>query len=285
MRILTYITAFWIASLAPIWAGGDTITLASTTSTDHSGLFEFILPQFTAQTGISVRVVAVGTGQALRIARSGDADVLLVHHRPSEDAFIKEGYGIERRDVMFNQFIILGPMNDPAGVKDAHTAAEALALIAQSESKFASRGDNSGTHLRELEIWQSAGITPKGAWYQEIGSGMGTTLNFASAANAYTLSDDGTWTTFRNRGDLVKVFSGDEILYNPYGIILVNPARFAHVKYEAAKIFSDWLASPAGQEAIGAFIVDGRLAFCPHSASEARQKSEEYQKTCAANAP
>ncbi|MEE9453050.1 MAG: substrate-binding domain-containing protein [Paracoccaceae bacterium] len=279
------ILAILLLCAQPVWAKADVIKLASTTSTDHSGLFEFILPQFTAQTGISVRVIAVGTGQALRIARSGDADVLLVHHRASEDAFINEGYGIARRDVMFNQFVIIGPLSDPAGVKDAQTAAEALTLIAQSQSKFASRGDNSGTHLRELELWQAAGITPKGGWYQEIGSGMGTTLNFASAADAYTISDDGTWTTFHNHGDLVQLFAGDETLFNPYGIILVNPERYAHVNYQSARIFSDWLTSPAGQEAIGAFIVDGKLAFCPHSPSDARQKSQEYQKTCAANAP
>jgi tungstate transport system substrate-binding protein len=239
--------------------------LASTTSTQNSGLFDAILPLFTAKTGIQVRVVAVGTGQALRIARNGDADALLVHHRPSEDAFIAEGYGIERRDIMYNDFVIIGPADDPAGIRNAPDAPSALAAIAKSGASFASRGDDSGTNKKEMELWQAAGITPKGKWYLETGSGMGATLNLASARQIYTLTDRGTWITFGNKGGMKLLFSGDKALFNPYGYIVVDPARFPYVKVDMARAFSDWLISEEGQKAIGDFRIEGFQAFCPNA--------------------
>jgi tungstate transport system substrate-binding protein len=239
--------------------------LASTTSTQNSGLFDAILPLFTAKTGIQVRVVAVGTGQALRIARNGDADALLVHHRPSEDAFIAEGYGIERRDIMYNDFVIVGPADDPANIRNAPDAASALASIAKSGASFASRGDDSGTNKKEMELWQAAGIAPKGSWYLETGSGMGATLNLASARQIYTLTDRGTWITFGNKGGMKLLFSGDKALFNPYGYIVVDPKRFPYVKVDMARAFSDWLISEEGQKAIGDFRIEGFQAFCPNA--------------------
>ncbi len=239
--------------------------LASTTSTQNSGLFDVILPLFTAKTGITVRVVAVGTGQALRIARNGDADALLVHHRPSENAFVAQGYGIERRDIMYNDFVIVGPANDPAGVREAANAANALALISKSGTSFASRGDDSGTNKKEMELWQTAGIVPAGAWYLETGSGMGATLNLASAKQIYTLTDRGTWITFGNKSGMKLLYSGDKALFNPYGYIVVNPARFPYVKVDFARTFSDWLISEEGQKAIGDFRIEGFQAFCPNA--------------------
>ena len=249
----------------PLRAAENFIVLASTTSTQNSGLLDAILPLFTARTGIEVRVVAVGTGQALRIARNGDADALLVHHRPSEDAFVAEGHGIERRDVMYNDFIIIGPADDPAGVSAQPDAASAMRAIAKARQPFASRGDDSGTHKKEQELWKAAGITPKGDWYLETGAGMGATLNFAAAKGIYTLSDRGTWISFGNKQGLRRLFSGDPALFNPYGIILVNPARHPHVKLAQARAFSDWLVSDEGQRAIGAFRILGQQAFCPNA--------------------
>ncbi|NOX72297.1 MAG: solute-binding protein [Alphaproteobacteria bacterium] len=248
--------------------------LASTTSTQNSGLFDVILPIFTAETGIQVRVVAVGTGQALRIARNGDADALLVHHRPSEDAFIAQGYGIERRDIMYNDFVIVGPANDPANVRSAPDAPSALAMIANSGASFASRGDDSGTNKKEIELWRAAGITPKGAWYLETGSGMGATLNLASARQIYTLTDRGTWITFGNKGGMKLLFSGDKALFNPYGYILVDPKRFPHVKVDMARAFSDWLISGEGQKAIGDFRIEGFQAFCPNALNLAAEVAD-----------
>jgi len=247
----------------PALAGGRSITLASTTSTQNSGLFKAILPLFTAKTGIVVNVVAVGTGQALRIARNGDADVLLVHHRPSEDAFVAEGHGIDRKDVMFNDFVIVGPSGDPADIAHATSAADAMARIAHAQALFASRADESGTNLRERELWRAAGIEPKGAWYLETGSGMGATLNLSQVKNAYVLTDRGTWMTFGNKGELVTLFEGDPALFNPYGVILVNPARHPYAKIDLARQFEDWIVSDEGQRAIGAFRIKGFQAFCP----------------------
>ncbi len=250
---------------APLLAGEKYITLASTTSTQNSGLFDAILPLFTAKTGIKVRVVAVGTGQALRIARNGDADALLVHHRPSEEAFVAEGYGIDRLDVMYNDFILVGPETDPAQISKAENAIGALSSIAHTSANFASRGDDSGTHKKEQELWRAAGISPSGRWYLETGSGMGATLNFSKAKLTYTLTDRGTWITFGNKGSLKRLFSGDKSLFNPYGIILVNPARHPHVKLDMARAFSDWMISPEGQKAISDFRIDGFQAFCPNA--------------------
>lgn len=249
----------------PAAAAERSIILASTTSTQNSGLLGAILPLFTAKTGIAVHVVAVGTGQALRIARNGDADLLLVHHRPSEDEFVASGDGIERRDVMYNDFVLIGPKSDPAHVKDQPDAVAALTAIAATNSLFASRGDDSGTDKKERELWAAAGITPQGSWYLETGSGMGATLNLAAAKDAYLLADRGTWITFGNKGDLALLLSGDRALFNPYGVILVNPAKHPSVKYAEARALADWLVSDEGQTAISAFRIDGFEAFCPNA--------------------
>ena len=244
------------------------ITVASTTSTANSGLFDRLLPLFQAQTGIEVRVVAVGTGQALRLARSGDADVLLVHHRPSEEAFVQEGYGIKRFDVMYNDFVIVGPKSDPADIKGEDDVIGALKMIAAKGAIFASRGDESGTHKKERGFWQAANIdvtTENNSWYRELGAGMGATLNTAVAMNAYTLTDRGTWLSFENRGDLEILFAGDKRLFNPYGIILSNSERFPHVKAEDGQVFIDWLLSDEGQSMIAGYKIKGEQLFFPNA--------------------
>lgn len=242
------------------------ITVASTTSTEQSGLFAHILPVFEKATGIEVRVVAQGSGQALETARRGDADVVLVHARPAEEQFVAEGYGVERFDVMFNDFVIVGPENDPAGVADASDAAGAMAAIAAAEAPFAARGDDSGTHKAERALWEAAAIAPEGAWYRETGSGMGPTLNTAAEMSAYTLTDRGTWISFQNRGDLEILFEGDPALFNQYGVILVDPERHPSVKAKLGQTFIDWLRGPEGQEAIASYKLDGQQLFFPNAA-------------------
>jgi tungstate transport system substrate-binding protein len=243
----------------------DFITVASTTSTENSGLFGHILPLFQEETGIEVRVVAQGTGQALETGRRGDADVVFVHARELEEAFVAEGYGVERFDVMYNDFVIVGPGEDPAGLSDADDAASAMAAIAEAGAPFASRGDDSGTHVAEMNLWEVAGVAPEGQWYLSTGSGMGATLNTAAQVPAYALTDRGTWLSFANRGPLEIVFEGDPVLFNPYGIILVNPERHPHVKAEQGQAFIDWVISPAGQEAIASFAVAGEQLFFPNA--------------------
>jgi tungstate transport system substrate-binding protein len=225
------------------------ITLASTTSTQDSGLFGYILPFFKTATGIDVHVVAVGTGQALTIGERGDADVLLVHDRPGEDKFVAEGYGIDRRDVMYNDFVIVGPNTDPALIRGLKDARKALTQIADAKAPFASRGDDSGTNRMELRLWKSAGIQPDphSGWYRDLGQGMGPTLNIAAGMNAYTLTDRATWANFKNRQNLEILTEGDPALFNPYGCILVNPAKWPKVKYEDAKIWHDWLTTKSGR--------------------------------------
>ena len=245
-------------------AGDRFITVASTTSTQNSGLFDQILPVFEKKSGIDVRVVAVGTGQALRIARNGDADVLFVHHKPSELVFVKEGFGVERFDVMYNDFVIVGPKNDPAKIGTVKGVAASLGKIAKTGSLFISRGDDSGTHKRERALWRSASIDPSlgsGKWYQVIGAGMGAALNITSAKDAYTLSDRGTWLSFKNKASLAILFEGDENLLNPYGIMLVNPKRHSHVKSKDGQTFIDWLISVDGQEAIDRYKINGQQLF------------------------
>ena len=247
------------------------IVVASTTSTRNSGLFDHILPRFTERTGIAVRVVAVGTGQALRLARNGDADVLLVHHRPSEEAFVAAGFGVKRHDVMVNDFVIVGRRDDPAGVGGATDAEAALRRIAEARVPFVSRGDDSGTHKRELALWRVAGIdvaAASGSWYREAGAGMGATLNSASAMDAYALTDRGTWLAFGNRGALAVLVEGDPRLVNPYGVILVNPAVHPHVKDRLGQAFIDWLTGPEGQAAIGGFRIGGRSPFTPDAGDQ-----------------
>lgn len=261
----TLLTLLLMTLTSAVHAADKFITLASTTSTQNSGLYDYLLPIFTEKTGIDVRVISVGTGQAIRIAKNGDADVLLVHHRPSEDAFVADGFGIERRDVMYNDFVLIGPKDDPAGVLKETEINGALQVIKNTHAMFISRGDESGTHKRELELWKQSGISPSGAWYREIGSGMGATLNMASSIDAYTLSDRGTWLSFGNKGKLKMVLSGDEALFNPYGIILVNPIRHPHVKIELARAFSNWIVSDEAQKAISGFNILNMQLFCPNS--------------------
>lgn len=242
------------------------IIVQSTTSTQNSGLFDAILPAFQTKTGIEVRVVAVGTGQALKNGRNGDGDVLLVHARAAEDRFIAQGFGIERRDVMYNDFVIIGPPEDPGGVKGMQDAPAALAKIAGAKALFVSRGDNSGTHIKERSLWKASGVDPAGAsgtWYREAGSGMGATLNTAVGMGAYTLTDRATWISFRNRRDFRVLVEGDKRLFNPYGVMLVNPKRHPHVNAAGGRAFIAWLTSAAGQAAIAAYKVSGIQLFYP----------------------
>jgi tungstate transport system substrate-binding protein len=253
-----------LALLAALPASAqEFITVASTTSTENSGLFDHILPMFEDASGIEVRVVAQGTGQALETGRRGDADVVFVHARAQEEQFVADGYGVERKDVMYNDFVIVGPGDDPADVGSAATAAEAMAAIASAEAAFASRGDDSGTHVAEQSLWAAAGIEPGGGWYLSTGSSMGATLNTAAQVPAYVLTDRGTWLSFANRGPLEIVFEGDPVLFNPYGVILVNPERHGHVKAEAGQTFIDWLVSDEGQAAIAGFAIGGEQLFFP----------------------
>jgi tungstate transport system substrate-binding protein len=241
------------------------ITVASTTSTENSGLFGSILPKFQAKTGIEVRVVAQGTGQALETARRGDADVVLVHAKPAEEGFVAEGWGVQRFDVMYNDFVVVGPSDDPAGIAGAASAAKAMAAIAGTQATFASRGDDSGTHQAEKALWAAAGVEPAGDWYRETGSGMGATLNTAAQLPAYALTDRGTWISFANKGDLEILYEGDPALFNQYGVILVNPERHPHVKAEAGQAFIAWLLSEEGQAAIAAYRIDGQQLFFPNA--------------------
>jgi len=243
------------------------ITVASTTSTEQSGLFGHILPLFTQATGINVRVVALGTGQALDVARRGDADVVFVHDRAAEMNFLAEGFATRRYPVMYNDFVLVGPAADPAGAKGRDITA-ALQAVAAKHAPFVSRGDRSGTHAAELRLWKLAGIDPAATgqgWYREIGQGMGPALNTAAAAEAYLLSDRGTWLSFRNRRDLQVLTEGDARLFNQYGVMLVNPARHPHVKTADGQAFIDWLVSKAGQDAIAAYQIDGQSLFFPNA--------------------
>ncbi len=260
-------TCLAICSVAAV-AAERFITVASTTSTENSGLFSHLLPLFQQESGIAVRVVAVGTGQALAVAQRGDADVLLVHHTPSEEQFVAEGFGVARFGVMYNDFIVLGPQSDPAGVRGLRDVAAALGQIAAQRAVFLSRGDESGTHKLERSLWEAAGVnvaTAREAWYRETGAGMGATLNTASSLNAYTLSDRGTWLSFQNRGDLAIMVAGDPRLFNQYGVMLVNPARHSHIKAQDGQAFIHWLLSDKGQQAIAAFRIAGEQAFVPNA--------------------
>jgi tungstate transport system substrate-binding protein len=246
------------------------ITVASTTSTENSGLFDHILPKFDAASGIEVRVIAVGTGAAIKLAEDGNADVLFVHHRPSEMAFVADGFGVKRFDVMYNDFILVGPQSDPAGIHDGTNLALALKKIAATKAPFTSRADGSGTHKMELSLWVAADIDVKaasGTWYRETGSSMGATLNTASAMEAYTLTDRGTWIKFGNKGPLIIKVEGDPRLFNPYGVILVNPQRHPHTKAADGQRFIDWLLSKTGQKIIAEYRIDGELAFFSNAES------------------
>jgi len=265
-RALLVAAALTLAAVgAPSGLAADKfITVASTTSTQNSGLYDYMLPIFTKKIGIEVRVVAVGTGQAIKLAEKGDADVLFVHHKPSELKFVEAGFGVKRTDVMYNDFVIVGPKKDPAGIKGMKKAAAALAKVAAAKAPFASRGDNSGTNKAELALWQKANVDPKkasGTWYRETGSGMGATLNTAVGMNAYALTDRATWLKFKNRGDLEIVVEGDDVLFNQYGIILVNPNKHGHVKVDLGQKFIDWVIGAEGQAVIAAYKIGGEPAF------------------------
>jgi tungstate transport system substrate-binding protein len=256
-------------ALAAPWAAAQekSIVVASTTSTQDSGMFGYLLPIFKQKTGIAVKVVAQGTGQALDTARRGDADVVFVHAKSAEEKFLAEGFGVKRYPVMYNDFVLIGPNNDPAGVAGKDIVA-ALRMIKEKQAPFISRGDRSGTHIAELNLWKDAGIdvaAAKGPWYREIGQGMGAALNMASAANAYVLSDRGTWLAFKNRGDLAIVVEGDKRLFNQYGVMLVNPAKHPNVKKDLGQQFIDWLISPQGQKAIAGYKNNGQQLFYPNA--------------------
>ena len=257
---------------AALWGGAgasaQSITVASTTSTEQSGLFRHLLPLFEKKTGIRVRVVALGTGQALDVGRRGDADVVFVHDTPAEERFVAEGFGVRRHPVMYNDFVLIGPRADPARVAGTRDVAQALRRVQAAGATFVSRGDRSGTHAAELRLWHAAGIdiaSAKGPWYREIGGGMGPALNTASAMNAYVLSDRGTWLAFRNRGELGVAVAGDRRLFNQYGAILVNPQRHAHVKRAGGQAFIDWLVSREGQDAIAGYRIGGEALFFPNA--------------------
>jgi tungstate transport system substrate-binding protein len=247
------------------------ITVASTTSTEQSGLFGHLLPIFEKKTGIQVRVVALGTGQALDLARRGDADVVFVHARAAEEKFLAEGHGVRRFPVMYNDFVLIGPKSDPARVAGGKDIVEALKKIQSAQSPFVSRGDRSGTHMAELDLWKASGIDlerVKGPWYRDTGQGMGPALNTAASMNAYLIADRGTWLAFRNRGDLAILVAGDKRLFNQYGVMLVSPAKHPSVKKDIGQMFIDWLISPDGQAAIAAYKINGEQLFFPNAKQE-----------------
>jgi tungstate transport system substrate-binding protein len=254
----------WLAALAMIGAlagaHAESITVASTTSTEQSGLFGYLLPEAKKATGLDVKVVAVGTGQALDMARRGDADVVFVHDQAAEEKFLREGFGVKRFPVMYNDFVLVGPASDPAGVKGRDVVA-ALKNIAASNAPFISRGDKSGTNAAELRYWAMAGAAGKGSGYRECGCGMGPALNIAASSGAYALTDRGTWLSFKNRGDLTVLVEGDSRLFNQYGVMLVNPAKHPQVKVPEGQKFIDWLVSPAGQSVIASYKINGQQLF------------------------
>jgi len=268
-HILTATAVSAILLAAPVALAQDkSIVVASTTSTQDSGLFGHILPIFKAKTGIEVKVVAQGTGQALDTARRGDADVVFVHAKSAEEKFLSEGFGVKRYPVMYNDFVIIGPKSDPAGIKGQKDVAVALKTIKDKGIPFISRGDRSGTHIAEINLWKAVGIDiekEKGPWYKSIGQGMGPALNAAAASNAYVMSDRGTWISFKNKGDLVIAVEGDKRLFNQYGVMLVNPAKHPHVKKELGQAFINWLISPEGQKAIADYKINGEQLFYPNA--------------------
>ena len=270
-RMFSTLAALVMLGGVPAFAQDQSIVVASTTSTQDSGLFDHILPHFEGKTGIDVKVVAQGTGQALDTGRRGDADVVFVHAKAQEEKFIEEGFGVKRFDVMYNDFVLVGPKSDPAGVSGTEDIAAALVAIQEKNAPFVSRGDKSGTHSAELRLWKDAGVdiaTAKGDWYKEIGQGMGAALNTTAAMNAYVLSDRATWLSFENRGELDIAVEGDKRLFNQYGVMLVNPEKHPSVKAEAGQQFIDWLVSPEGQKAIGEYKIGGQQLFFPNATQD-----------------
>ena len=270
-RMFSTLAALVMLGGVPAFAQDQSIVVASTNTTQDSGLFDHILPLFEGKTGIDVKVVAQGTGQALDTGRRGDADVVFVHAKAQEEKFIEEGFGVKRFDVMYNDFVLVGPKSDPAGVSGTEDIAAALVAIQEKNAPFVSRGDKSGTHSAELRLWKDAGVdiaTAKGDWYKEIGQGMGAALNTAVAMNAYVLSDRATWLSFENRGELDIAVEGDKRLFNQYGVMLVNPEKHPSVKAEAGQQFIDWLVSPEGQKAIGEYKIGGKQLFFPNATQD-----------------
>jgi len=267
--LIAAVAAAAVLSGGPVLAQDKSIVVSSTTSTQDSGLFGHILPLFKQKTGIDVKVIAQGTGQALDTGRRGDADVVLVHAKSAEEKFLAEGQGVKRYPVMYNDFVLIGPKSDPAGVKGMKDITKALQMIKDKQAPFISRGDRSGTHLAELALWnKNAGIDiekDKGPWYKSIGQGMGAALNTASASNAYVLSDRGTWISFKNKGDLAIAVEGDKLLFNQYGVMLVNPEKHPNVKKDLGQQFIDWLVSPEGQKAIANYKINGEQLFYPNA--------------------
>ena len=267
MSVLIASLSLAFGSLVAAYAAEESIIVQSTTSTANAGLYDHILPIFEAKTGIKVHVVAVGTGQAIRNARNGDGDVLLVHAKSAEEAFVANGFGVKRHDLMYNDFVVVGPSEDPAQVAGTRDVVVALRAIAQTEALFASRGDNSGTHKKEMQLWDAAGIAPgakSGTWYRETGSGMGATLNVGVGMGAYVLTDRATWISFKNKGDFEVHVEGDDKLFNQYGVILVNREKHPNVKAEAGQEFIDWLLSREGQRAIADHKLGGKQLFFPN---------------------
>ena len=267
-RMMAIAAIVGIALIGPAVAAEKSIVVASTTSTQDSGLFDYLLPQFKAKTGIEVKVVAQGTGQALDTARRGDADVVFVHAKSAEEKFLAEGYGVKRYPVMYNDFVLIGPRSDPAAVRGSKDVLASLAAIKLKGATFISRGDRSGTNIAELDLWRLAGIdiaASKGPWYKEIGQGMGAALNTASADNAYVLSDRGTWLAFKNKGDLEIAVEGDKHLFNQYGVMLVNPQKYPTVKKNLGQQFIDWLISAEGQRDIAGYKINGQQLFYPNA--------------------
>ena len=266
--LFSFSIAFVLAGTSVAFAQDKSIVVSSTTSTQDSGLFGHILPLFKAKTGIDVKVISQGTGQALDTGRRGDADVVFVHAKSAEEKFLAEGFGVKRYPVMYNDFVIIGPKNDPAGIKSTKDVSAALNTIKAKGASFISRGDKSGTHIAEINLWKAVGIDiekDNGPWYKSIGQGMGAALNTASASNAYVMSDRGTWISFKNKGDLVIAVEGDKRLFNQYGVMLVNPAKHPSVKKELGQAFIDWLVSPEGQKAIADYKINGEQLFYPNA--------------------
>jgi len=266
--LLSSMLALTCVTGLPVNAQEKFITVASTTSTEQSGLFGHLLPIYAKKTGVQVRVVALGTGQALDVGRRGDADVVFVHDKPAEEKFVAEGSGVERREVMYNDFVLIGPKTNPAKLAGGKDVVAAFRKIQSAQAPFVSRGDKSGTHAAELRLWKDAGIDlarARGPWYRETGSGMGPALNTASSMNAYLLADRGTWLNFKNRGELAIVVEGDNRLFNQYGVILVNPGRHPHVKKDLGQAFIDWIVSGEGQKAIADYKIGGEQLFYPNA--------------------
>jgi tungstate transport system substrate-binding protein len=261
MKLYRLILLLALVPILPLQAA--TLKLATTTSTENSGLLEHILPDFEKHSGYTVHVIAVGTGKALRMGQDGDVDVVLVHARPAEDKFVAAGYGVNRKDVMYNDFVLVGPASDPAHVKGMNDAAAALVAIADKHAIFVSRGDQSGTHKKELSLWKQAHMSPSGRWYREAGQGMGKVLQIANELGAYTLVDRGTWLAYADKVKLHIMLEGDSRMFNPYGVIAVNPARYKDIDYKGAMSFINWITSPPTQKLIGHYRIHGQVLFTP----------------------